>query len=162
MSRMTAEIAARTTGFRGGIEVGVPTVACCICGRQVTKRSTLSLAELGGNPGRACREHQEVTDLLQRFRSEARTQAAEKEAMDGLQVLSATALVRVWHTLRGIDPELIYTRLELGGFPNDLIPRLRKSVEQAGGPRMTDEEFSRASLTASVLTQKINDLKIDQ
>jgi len=42
----------------------IPMIVCRICGKEVTKRSTLSLSNLGSE-GRACRSHPEVLTLLE-------------------------------------------------------------------------------------------------
>lgn len=68
-------------------------IICNICGETVTKRKSLAFKD-----GRACREHQEVVDMVKsRIREEDMKKIDEK-----MSLISAVSMVRVLHTVRGI------------------------------------------------------------
>lgn len=133
-------------------------VRCVVCGQEVSKRSTLSLSELGGGNGRACRAHELVRDLVEskeRKTEEERVWAKGERAM---RIVTGTALVRVLMTFHGVPPEVIYTRLKWNGYSSDVIEDIKKEVAEEGGPEMGPDEIEDTLAMAAVLKQRSDEL----
>jgi len=128
---------------------------CVICGQTVTRRKSLSLETLGGGEGRACRDHQQVADLVQTMEElkEAQHQRQEEELMMSevirkLRVMSAATTLRILHSTGGLSPETFYARLRMVGYPNDMIKDIHNEVDHQGGPLMNQEELLSAMIGA--------------
>ena len=133
----------------------VKTVTCVICNQEVTKRSTLSLKELGaGQEGRACRAHPEVQELQTALEEKRQTQEALAKFKRQMQVMNGIQMVRVYHSLRRMPVELIYYRLEQNGYPRDVIEEIKAGVAKEGGPLMSETEIVDAIAMAAVLKQR--------
>lgn len=131
--------------------MAIKMTVCSICRKEVTKASTLSLKELGGGEGRACRSHDEVKALVEKQKQEwinkRNIQWAERIIRLGL----AVAAVRFFHTIHNVPLELIYFRLSRMHSPED-IAEIKKEVEIRGAV-MSDKEI-RESLAAVKLFNK--------
>lgn len=131
----------------------VPTVACAVCGQEVSRRSTLSLAGIGGGSGRACRTHEEVIRMLQEMKCELETREAWRGAERALRILSAVAAVRTSHTFHGVPTGFVYAQLRRSGFTPDMIREVEEKVEEAGGPLMSDDDIQNVAAMAVAIGQ---------
>lgn len=129
----------------------VKTCQCALCGKTVSRRSTLSLENIGGGEGRACREHEEVINLLSSKEKQQKWEKESREAIQILQAFSLAAAVRAMHTFQGIPPEVIYFRVKRNGMPVEVIDRAKKLVADQGGPLMTTKEVEEAVIGAAFL-----------
>lgn len=121
----------------------IPMATCQICGREVTKRKTLSLAALGiDRSGRVCRNHPEVEALLAVIDKQTKEERSWKEIGRRLRIMSSAAAIRVLCSIHGLTPEFCYLRLSLlpGITPGD-VREVAKEVERLGGPIMSREEI---------------------
>lgn len=123
------------------METQVKMVRCYFCGQEVTKRSTLSLKELGLEEGRACRVHQEVKDAVANMTARKQREKDFKKADEVLQTLAGVAAVRVMHTFFGWPVSLVMARLRMRGFSGNALNQIKKDLERSGGPLMTADEM---------------------
>ena len=136
-------------------------VTCALCGQEVSKRKSLSLKALGLGEGRACREHPQVQELVQALEEkreiqwqEDETNRAMAETMRKLRVMSCVSLIRVGYSIRGVDPETLYARFRLVGYPPDMIDEIRDEVDRQGGPQMSEDEIFGAVVGAMDLKKR--------
>lgn len=132
----------------------IPQVVCALCGKTVSKRSTLSLEALGGGDGRACRDHEVVRTLAQECAAAARLKRDLSVIERRLRVMSAAAGIRVMCTATRIDPELLYYRLRSAGYPDTIIEEIKKEIDLLGGPIMSTKELGEAMLIGMMLNEK--------
>ena len=113
-------------------------VVCAICGQEVSKRSTLSLQELGQGNGRACRTHDEVAVLVDERHEKVKGRLKEKIA--SLSETYATRTIRIaayiclFHTFEGIPIQSLYDELTSRKLPPDTIKDIKYAVSHLGGP----------------------------
>ncbi len=129
------------------------TCKCALCGQTVTKRSTLSLEELGGGDGRACREHEEVINLVTMHEQKQADDKLLRAAMNTLRAMSLAAIVRGMYTFEGVPPEFIYQRVKASGLPQEVIDKARKMVADQGGPLMTEKDIETLAITTVLFSQ---------
>ncbi len=129
-------------------------VRCTICGAEVTKKSTFSLKEIGGNEGRACRTHPEVQELVRQHTQHVAEERTMRKAEEAMQTLSGVAAVRVFHSFHGMPTEVVYGRLRAGGYSNAAIKRIEEEVAREGGPQMSNDEMLGTVLTATELGRR--------
>ncbi len=133
--------------------MGYKLFQCLICGKEVSRRKSVSLSELDGREGRACKHHPEVMEMIQKKADEtealirleadikARLEAAAKEGERILRVIAASAYIRMTHTIYGTNPEVIYSNFRRNGMPEEMIEEVKIQVEKSGGPLMSHEEL---------------------
>lgn len=124
-------------------------VVCSICGNKVTKRQTLAF----GTAGRACREHDEVKQLIgdQERMKEEKSKREEKdkisrEAQEALEVLMGVSSVRVCQKQSGAPMGLVMEAMARRLNMSDRVKeKVWQEVEKAGV--MTDEEVTESITT---------------
>lgn len=132
----------------------VKMVICTICQDEVTKRSTLSLKELGFGEGRACRKHEKVKQLVEALH-ENQQQAEDWQQLDwNMRIMFGAAFVRTTHTFIGMPLWIIYGRFEELGYPGDLIEAIKIRVAEEGGPKMSEEEILNTAAMTAVMIQR--------
>lgn len=119
----------------------IPMVKCVLCGAEVTKRSTLSLKPFGGGDDRACRDHEEVKQLVEAVQERREMDEQWRQIDWNMRVMSGAALVRVLHTFKGVPLALLYARFQKVGYPQKLINEIKDRVCEEGGPVMSQEEI---------------------
>jgi hypothetical protein len=129
----------------------VPMVECTLCGETVTKRSTISLQALGVGGGRACRNHEDVAQLMQRLTEISEHERTCRDADRNLTIILAAAAVRVQCTLHGISPEALYDRFRWAGMRAGDLQAVKKEVERLGGPRMSAVDIAGMLMDATQL-----------
>lgn len=134
--------------------MGVPMITCALCGKSVTKRSTLSLEVLGAkNGGRACRSHDEVAQLVEALQKMQEEGWLLKKAERQIQLLATAAAVRVLHSMFGESLETIYLRFEMihgKAFVDDV----RADVDRLGGPVMSYCDILSSVFVASDIARR--------
>lgn len=129
-------------------------VNCVLCNELVSKRSTLSLKELGYGEGRACRTHKVVSDLVESKRVEEKETRQIERAERKIRIISHAAFVRAMHTIQGWPEEYIYGLIRAKGFSKDHIKQVREMVASLGGPLMRQEEVLASILARSTMMEK--------
>lgn len=128
--------------------------SCTLCGKEVSKRQSLSLESLGGGKGRACRDHEIVVQLVEQKKLETEEQELLQKVGSALRIMQGTALIRVMHTIHGVPTELLYNRLRMAGWPREDIEKVREQVAEQGGPQMSREEIQDSIFMAVHLHQR--------
>ena len=127
--------------------MAIKMTVCAICHKEATKASTLSLKELGGGEGRACRSHDEVKALVEKHRQAFDNSIAQENMEEGLAVITAVSAIRVYHTIHGMPLELIYSRLARAHSPATM-EKIKKEVERLG-PNMSVQEIQESIIVAA-------------
>lgn len=124
----------------------IPTITCCVCGKHVTKRSSLFIGT-----GRACRDHDETAFWLQ----DQATQAAMRNAEESTRVLFCVESARVLLSM-GYPMHLVLVNakksLSASGC-HTLIPKVLESIRTLR-PMTPDEVFD-----AIAMVPVLRDLK---
>src|SRR3990167_10005144 len=126
----------------------IPTVVCGVCFCTVSKRSTLSLRELGGGDGRACRSHTEVATLVDAAEKKHFDQKQWRNASERLAIIIAASEVRALCTIHGISPEIVYQEFKRAGINEGHLKKIREEVDLLGGPAMSLAEQLAITLDA--------------
>jgi hypothetical protein len=133
----------------------IPTVQCALCGKEVTKRSTLSLAALGSdNVGRACRNHEEIALLVQALEEQTKAKRELREIDQALRIMSAAAMVRMSCSLYHVSPETLYARFQMAGILPGVIEKVKAEVARLGGPIMTSEEILQLGMNLADILER--------
>lgn len=119
-------------------------VECAFCHKTVTKRSTLSLEQLGAGKGRACRNHEEIVQLVQALTDITELKRKLHECDRNMLVIYAAAAVRVMFTLCKVQPDVSYTRMRFAGVSTGDIQAIQNEVAIQGGPLMSPVEIATA------------------
>ena len=136
--------------------MSVKTIVCELCGKEVTKRKSLSLKEIGLGDGRACRDHTEVVEAVERMQEAQRQRKVSQEAHEIMQVISIASCVRVYSTVRGMDPEYIYYKLKMQGVPKRVIDKAKEEVSKQGGPKMSSDEMLTSMIAYGQFHKSVN------
>ena len=115
----------------------VKTVQCALCGEHVNKRRTLSLTELGGKAGRACRSHEEVIGLeRQQARDQEQVVAERRSKMEQeerderfVSIEYGVSMVRALQSLGPVNPEAPYLGLARTGYTIEAVEEVRRLVQ---------------------------------
>lgn len=127
------------------------TTICVICGRRVSKRSTLDLKVLDPKRrGRACRAHPEVAELHERLRRNRERILAERmvrhrrlERMkDRINSHAGAEFVRAVLAVRPEHDEVAYAALSRIGYSQADIERVRACVTSCQGTPLNATERS--------------------
>lgn len=129
-------------------------VQCIVCRKVVSKRSTLSLRELGGGDGRACRIHQLVQDLVESQNQRRQEEKVAQEVDRAMKIMTGAALVRNLHTFSSVPPDFIYARLRSRGYSSDIIEGIKAEVDRQGGPVMSEDDVGKAAAMAMMFKKK--------
>jgi hypothetical protein len=127
--------------------MAVKMVECVLCGETVTKRNTLSMREIGGDRGRACRSHPQVQELQKTAESERQSRKSLEDVSRRIRVMMGIAAVRMMHSIRGMPVEFVYSNLGQTHSKYEMT-EIRAGVEEQGGPLMTPDEVTTSVLSA--------------
>ncbi len=136
----------------------ITTVVCAICGREVTKRATLSLKELNGTEGRACRSHTEVAQLAAEVSQRRLDDKLMADVQSKLRVMSAVALVRWLCTLQGMPLTLVLWQLEAKLSKHEYEAVVAEIARV--GEKMTEAEVLQGIIGAAELRKRMSVLGI--
>ncbi|MFC1598530.1 hypothetical protein ACFL2U_00765 [Patescibacteria group bacterium] len=133
------------------------TVKCEICGQEVSKRQTLSLQDLNGSSGRACRDHEELQNLLELKAKREETERTLTVANEAMFVLMAVAEIRVTSSLLGVPPAIHYMRFRQNKVPKHLIAKVQAKVEELG-EKMSPVEMAVSLASGLSMRQRMREL----
>lgn len=114
------------------------TITCCICGKEISKRKSLQFRD-----GRACRDHQEVIEVVEKNKKELEDIETIRKVNETMQVLALTCQVRLLIHCGG-PAAFLLQRVE-SVFGSSVATKVRHEVKQRGP--LTDEEIERSLLT---------------
>jgi hypothetical protein len=134
------------------------TVKCEICGQEVSKRKSLDLKELGGETGRACRDHEEVQKLLELKAQREEMQKTLTAADEAMFVMMAVAEIRVKNSLFGISPAFHYMLFRQNKVPKHLIAKVQAKVEEMGS-KMSPVEMAVSLATGLSMKRRIREIE---
>jgi len=140
-------------------------VTCEICGEQVSKRKSLSLQEINGQTGRACRHHPELEQMIaekkdKEMAEKARLQVKrdekrkEQQAAENLFIMFAVSEIRVMGTLLNIPPEHFYVGHLLNGTPKHVIDKIKAEVQKQGATMNQTELIHSSIMALELLNQR--------
>ena len=129
----------------------IPMVRCVLCGQEVTRRSTRSLAALGAGSGRACRSHEEVGRLVEAYEQQVKANRLMQGADRSLRTIMCAAVVKVSCTLLGMRAERVYQRLRWAGLSSADLQEVKREINRQGGPVMSVDETRVCIATAATM-----------
>jgi len=131
---------------------------CAICGQEVSRRKSLDLQELNGQEGRACRDHEEVQQLLELKAAREKEQRELTAANEAMFIMFAVAEIRVKNTLFGIPPEIHYFRFRQNKVPKHVIAKVQAKIEEMGA-KMSPVEMAASLATGLSLRKRMRELE---
>ncbi len=127
---------------------------CCLCDKEVTKRSTLELRNLGCEKGRACRSHKMVTNLVIAYEERENFLRKVCAVDDKFRVINIVTCVRVFKAFLNIDSEVVYNKLFYNGVPFNIIEEARRQVDKLG-PMSNQEKMEAISTVGMIQNQYV-------
>lgn len=135
------------------------TVTCNICGAEVSKRKSLAFGD-----SRACREHKEVVEMLERQKEKiqkARTDQKQEEEIEKLnreihesmQIIALGSYIQVQHSLYEVPVERLYNLLSVI-HGKEKMDKVMKSLEDAGGAYVDPDELIGSAMAAMMAINK--------
>lgn len=128
------------------------TVKCVICGSEVTKRQSLSLKQLTGADGRACRYHEEVIEAVSNMQKEKSLQVKLRQAEKTMRKIVAVEQVRIWYAFYGFSDTMVFARLRKVMSHKEAI-EIMNEVEKIG-KILTEDEILQIAAMNVVLHEK--------
>jgi len=128
-----------------------PTCTCIVCGNQTSKRQSLAI-EVNGQTGRACRNHPEVAEYLQKKFESVENEKALQQAEETIRCISLTSFIRVQQYMNPIFPTEYYLRNVRAKYGVGTEQKVRE--ELAATKPMTDTDVVSSILAYSTLVGK--------
>jgi len=131
---------------------------CAICGQEVSKRKSLDLHELNGQEGRACRDHEEVQNLVELKAAREKEQRKLTAANEAIFIMFAVAEIRVRNTLFGMPPEIFYFQFRKNKVPKHVIAKVQAKIEEMGA-KMSPGEMAVSLATGLSMRKRMQEME---
>ena len=132
---------------------------CALCGHEVSKRKSLAFSD-----GRACRDHEEVQEMIRRAEEQAKIEKIDKEKIDkemneNLMVFMYSEQIRVLHTINGLPLSFLYDRIrqfmERSNIDLKVLDLIKEEVEERGA-KISVKEIQESMMSWMVMQRHLH------
>jgi len=127
----------------------VKEVTCIVCGNVVSKRKSLAFGE-----GRACREHEEVVQMIEGKAQEELDKKLMASADEMMRVITLTSFVRVTHSLHGVPLVVLLAKVRQT-YGKDVEKKVMDSIEEQGGATIDPIDMAASLMAYGNLAKRV-------